>query len=291
MTVGIPEEGNPIIQDFMYVDVPRVRSLLGQLYQGTPEKVEEVSEKLRRWGLGATLGIAKGEAGKQSIERNQETRSYGELHFTMFEQAAEAAGFLHDISDVALVPPNWTNGTIQEVAPEGSIVRLTAASNIVDGHYFSEMVGHMLEANILGGRQKTAKSVYSMMKIMYPKGVVLRVMPCGASRPNHGFVGTLLERSEYIDTERSALYGRYGNEPREWVTVGIVARRGEREVSPAMPEMDAGGGKGFQREQLDALVQYFSKLMESHGANESPTYPGVAIVPLAVYRTIVGRRA
>ncbi|MEU1587924.1 hypothetical protein [Micromonospora sp. NPDC005710] len=85
MTMSIPEDGTPVLQDFLYVDVPRVRSLLGQLYQGTPDKVEEITERLNRWGLGASLGVAKGEAGRQSISRNQETRSFGELHFTMFE--------------------------------------------------------------------------------------------------------------------------------------------------------------------------------------------------------------
>lgn len=290
MSIGIPENGDPILQDFIYVDVPRVRSLLGQLYQGTPEKVEAITEKLGRWGLGATLGVAKGDVGKQSIDRTQETRTFGELHFTMFEEAAEAAGFLHDISDVASVAVNWDRGVIHDVAQEGTIVRLTAPSNIVDGHYFSDMIGHLIEANILGNSQKTAKMMHNMMKVMYPKGVVVRIMPCGKAHPNHGFVGTLLERSEYVESERTALYGRYGDEPREWTTVGIVARRGERHMRLETPDMKAAPGKSFEREKLDAFVQYFSKLMESHGANESPSYPGAAIIPLAVYKPIKGPR-
>lgn len=44
----------------------------------------------------------------------------------------------------------------------------------------------------------------------------------------------------------------------------------------------------FDRERLDALVRYFNTLMETHGANEAPIYPGIAIIPLAVYRPIVG---
>jgi hypothetical protein len=51
MSIGLPEDGRAILQDFLYVDTARVRSLLGQLNQGVPDKVEEVSERLSRWGL------------------------------------------------------------------------------------------------------------------------------------------------------------------------------------------------------------------------------------------------
>ncbi|MDT0531218.1 hypothetical protein RM555_19715 [Micromonospora sp. DSM 115977] len=291
MSMSIPEDGTPVLQDFLYVDVPRVRSLLGQLYQGTPDKVEEITERLNRWGLGASLGVAKGEAGRQSISRNQETRSFGELHFTMFEQSAEATGFLTDISDVAADHRIWESDRIAEVAPEGSIVRIEAPSNITDGQHFSEMVGHMLESGVLKKNQAQAKTIFHMAKMMYPKGVMIRIMPCGPSKPNHGFVGTLLERSDYIGPERSALYGRYGNEARDWITVGVVARRGERRSGPvpSLPDNAASSQPGFERDKLDALVQHFSKIMESHGANESPTYPGMAIIPLAVYRPITPR--
>jgi hypothetical protein len=208
----------------------------------------------------------------------------------MFEEVAESAGFLCDISDVARNSIRWENGGIRKHAPEGSIVRIEAPSTIVDGHYFSEVVGHLIESGSLGDSQSDAKKVHAMMKAMYPKGVVIRVMPCGPRKPNHGFVGTLLESSEYIGPERSALHGRYGNEARDWITVGIVSRVGVQ-VDPNKNFVPDGlrGAKGaaFERDKLDLLVQNFSSLLEAHGGNESPTYPGMAILPLAVYRPLV----
>lgn len=291
MSIGLPEDGRPLLQDFLYVDTARVRSLLGQLYQGVPDKVEKVSERLSRWGVGATIGVAKGEGGRQSANRQQETRSLAELHFAMFEEVAEAAGFLRDISDVATNSIRWENGFIRKHAPEGSIVRIEAPSTIVDGHYFSEIVGHMLESGHLGESESSAKAVHAFMKVIYPKGVVIRIMPCGAKKPNHGFVGTLLESSEYIGPERSALHGRYGNEARDWITVGIVSRVGGGRIDPSqdfVPEgLRGAGGGAFERDKLDLLIQNFSSMLEAHGANESPTYPGMAILPLAVYRPLL----
>ncbi|WP_153040554.1 hypothetical protein [Actinoplanes sp. TFC3] len=264
--------------------------MLGQLNQGVPDKVEEVSERLRRWGLGASVGFAKADAGRQSSNRQQETRSLAELHFAMFEEVAQATGFLHDISNVAKNSLKWENGAVQKFAPEGSIIRIEAPSTIIDGHYFSEVVGHLIDSGQLGDSQSNAKAVHAVMKAMYPKGVVIRIMPCGIRKPNHGFVGTLLDSSEYIGPERSALHGRYGNEARDWITVGIVSRIGAR-VDPNknfVPDGLRGAqGGAFERDKLDSLVQNFSSLMEAHGGNESPAYPGMAIVPLAVYRPIV----
>lgn len=290
MSIGLPEDGRPFLQDFLYVDTARVRSLLGQLHQGVPDKVESVSERLSRWGVGATIGVAKADGGRQSISREQETRSLAELHFAMFEEVAEATGFLRDISDVATNSIRWENGFVRKHAPEGSIVRIEAPSTIVDGHYFSEMVGHMLESGYLGKSESNARGVHAFMKVIYPKGVVIRIMPCGVRKPNHGFTGTLLESSEYVGPERSALHGRYGNEARDWITVGIVSRVGSR-VDPNqnfVPEgLRGAGGAAFERDKLDRMVQNFSSLLEAHGGNESPTYPGMSILPLAVYRPLV----
>lgn len=286
----LPEDGRPVLHDFLYVDFPRVRSLLGQLYQGLPEKIEEISERLGRWSVGGSTGLIRGEVGRQMTSRSQETRSLAELHFAMLEEAAEATGFLHDISDLAVEVNNWENGVVWNAAPEGSIVRIEAPSNITDGHYFSEMVGHMIESGALGDNEAKANMVRAMTRVMYPKGVVIRIMPCGPDRPNHGFVGTLLEKSEYIEPERSALYGRYGNEARHWTTVGIVARRGASPNDIESPEFHSvtSSRGAFERDKLDLMIQKFSTMMEYQGANESPIYPGSAIIPLAVYRPIIG---
>jgi hypothetical protein len=121
----------PFLRDFLYVDLGRVRSLLSQLHQGVPDKIEEVNERLSRWDAGIkALGVI--DRAKQEIERSAETRTLGDLHFSMFEEAAEAAGFLLDVTEEASVASNWANGTIGRLAEDYKVLRVTCSTRILD---------------------------------------------------------------------------------------------------------------------------------------------------------------
>lgn len=134
-----------LLFDYLYVDLPRVRSLVGQLYQGLPEKVDEISEKMSRWAIGASLAVAKVEGGKQALGRTQESRSLAELHCALLEEAAEAAGALVDISDLAADPANWESRKVHKEASPSRIVRITGPTTLTDPQRFLSMLDQFVE--------------------------------------------------------------------------------------------------------------------------------------------------
>ena len=114
-----------------------------------------------------------------------------------------------------------------------------------------------------------------------------RPSPRGENYPHHGFVGTLLDRSEYIEPERSALYGRYGVDLSEWAVVGLVTRAGkDRGLSPLGSITDLVSNGVVRREKLEDAMLNMASYMESSGLTAAPIWPGMSIVPIGVYTPI-----
>jgi len=96
---GGTSAGPTYLREMLYVDTGRVRSYLAQMEQGLPERVQQAEEGMRRWAAGVNLMALRAEAGGQSTGREQTERTLSDLHFAIFEEVAEAVGFLTDVSD------------------------------------------------------------------------------------------------------------------------------------------------------------------------------------------------
>lgn len=53
-------------------------------------------------------------------------------------------------------------------------------------------------------------------------------MPCGDEAADYSLAGVMLDRSDYIEPERSAMFGRYGATANEWTLVALITRLSTR---------------------------------------------------------------
>lgn len=125
-------------------------------------------------------------------------------------------------------------------------------------------------------------AIRNLMDGLLEEGISIRAMPCGDERPECSFTGTLLPRSEYIDPERSAIFGRLGVRPSEWTVVGIISR-----IPTAPAESSVVAPEGFTRANLETMVIELLAKIESLGFSGSATWPSIGIIPIAVYRPLI----
>lgn len=114
--------------------------------------------------------------------------------------------------------------------------------------------------------------------------ITVRVVPFN-DHPEYHFAGTLLSRSEYIQPEREALFGRYGTKLEDWTVVMQVARV-PSESRPQLPNFGEPVTKGdvLSRGALESALGMLMDYMEALGIAEGARYPAVSVTVLAIYR-------
>jgi hypothetical protein len=313
-----PIEPQPVfLREMLYVDTGRVRSYLAQMEQGLPDRVQEAEEGTRRWAAGVNVLALRAEAGRQSSRREQTERTLSDLHFAIFEDVAETIGFLTDISDQVIDLDAWTSGRLHASLREGHVVRVTAPTRLTDGEHFIALIKKFTSITGLtgggtgGGEEAAVQEVYAAMqdsrgsgkdeqfpsemegvvRLLFDTGVWIRSMPCGATHPEACFSGVLLDRSDYIDPERFAIFSRYGAQLREWTLVGSVTRISSPAETPGV-DLDSLTSefmtpKGLlDRNRLEDTLSRLLEFCEENGITEGPRWPSIVITPLAVYRQV-----
>jgi hypothetical protein len=303
------------LREMLYVDTSRVRSYLAQMEQGLPERVQQAEEGMRRWAANVNLMAVRAEAGRQSSSREQTERTLSDLHFAIFEEVATSIGFLTDISDRVVDLDAWTSGRLHASLQEGHAVRVTAPTRLTDGEHiialvkrFTQMMGTGPSG---GGEAAAAERVYAAMtnaqdvsqdaqfvselevlvRLLFDTGVWVRCMPCGADHPEACFSGVLLDRSDYIDPERFAIFSRYGSRLRDWTVVGTVTRISTPRTPAVTLESLASEVLTPQglldRNRLEDMLNKLLEYCEAQGITEGPRWPSIVITPLAVYQQVV----
>jgi hypothetical protein len=116
-------------------------------------------------------------------------------------------------------------------------------------------------------------------------------MPCGADHPEACFSGVLLDRSDYIDPERFAIFSRYGSRLRDWTVVGTVTRISTPRTPAVTLESLASEVLTPQglldRNRLEDMLNKLLEYCEAQGITEGPRWPSIVITPLAVYQQVV----
>lgn len=285
----VPEDGTEFLHDPIYIDGPRINTLLADMLGGLPEKAEFVSEAIKRKeGSLSALGLRLGMS-SQSGAKTGETRTLEPIRLSLFEEVAEPLGLLRDISEEASSLENWNESGVIRNLPLRTIVRITGPCQLTDERHMFEMFADLIHAGVLStpGAKEFAKQVPAVMKIM-ANGVTVRMMPCGGNRPERCLLGILPSESEYIKDKQADLFNRYGSEPQEMTMIGIVTRHARTLSKPKpLPRAPLAQKGVVNREVLGEVVSHVAQQLEYSGLTQTVKKPGIAVVPIAIYQTIV----
>ena len=121
----------------------------------------------------------------------------------------------------------------------------------------------------------------AVMSSLLEDGISVRAMPSGEDHPECSFSGTLLNRSEYIEPERGAIFARFGMRPTRWTMVAIIARFASEGEAAEFAAPD-----GFDRAAIETMTTGLMDRIETLGLSAAPAFPGIAVIPLALYRLL-----
>ena len=308
------------LREFLYVDVGRVRSYLAQLTEGLPERVSEASEEGSTTDTGLKVSGLGVDRAAIRATRSEETRTYGDLLVTLFEEHAESAGFLADLTGEVERADDWHNGIVHQRLEPGTLFRWTGLTRLFDAAHMAESVRrfeNIVDAvtklhsgpQSVGGKsgrttqpptkptgldpktvRRMTEPIRDLLGNLLAGGVGLRMLACGPARPECGFGGILLDRSEYIESERAALFSRFGFEPTHWTVIASVSRIPAPRSGPTATTFDPSAvirdEGSIDRGRLEEMALQMLSLFEGIGLTEAPVWPSIAVTPLAVYRTV-----
>jgi hypothetical protein len=134
-------------------------------------------------------------------------------------------------------------------------------------------------------------TISDVMTSLLGEEIALRVLPCGRQYPEYSFGGVLLNRSEYLQKEREALFSRFGSFLSGWTFVlqietvpYEVSADSETSSSPEPSLMRADeqvSRAGAEQMALDLMGH-----VEQIGFSEGPRWPSITITPLGIYRVV-----
>jgi hypothetical protein len=133
----------------------------------------------------------------------------------------------------------------------------------------------------------------------FGEGLVVRHLPCGPEHRAFSILGTLAEGPEFMPDARSTLFAKYGSAPSDWSVLAQIASVPSRPAEPQPPaddlveagndntsegEPDDDDGSDVDRAQLEGLAAGILLGLEQTGLTAAPSWPGITITPLALYR-------
>lgn len=137
-------ESMPVLREYLYVDIQKVRGLLAQLDDGIVETMR-IADKLEKvTGLGVK-GIA--DHSRRSGEDSTSEKAMGDALFPILEDALMTTGFLRDLSEELQGTVAWAENGVAATLPLGSLVRITAQGRLFDARYIASTFSGMLTAS------------------------------------------------------------------------------------------------------------------------------------------------
>lgn len=114
----------PVLRDYLYVDIDRVRGLSSQITDSIPEK--KIDNSSRDSSAGIKLKIA--ELGSSRTKGSTTEYSLEDTLFKALESDLESLGFLEDVSLSLASEKSWDE--IRKLIYPGKIIRLTSQGSI-----------------------------------------------------------------------------------------------------------------------------------------------------------------
>jgi hypothetical protein len=276
----------PNIREYLYVDTPRVRTLLAQLSSGVPE--ERRSERTKQWS--ASLSGIDG-PGHDQRTGEHEVRSLADLHVAMLEEVAEYAKMLLDVSEISKKPKNWHRERIHKALRPSSLIRVTGPTAIIYPASFAAAASAFDEFD---DDKSFSIDLGKIVRSMFGDHLTLRVYPCGEEEWNCQYSGVVADPGGYLAGEKSVLFSRLGADPQEWTTVATISRIPRRAAAASDSQFErvvetlqnSFTADQLDRQILEKMIQEASREMERKGLSEAPSWPAISVIPLAVYRDI-----
>lgn len=134
-----------MLKEFLYVDVTRVRSLLGQLDDGVVEGVVQKHDLTHGGDIGFRAAWLQAKLVGSSSESAEESRSTEDILFTVFEESAESEGIIRTVAPSEIGSESeWMSSEIHGQFTEGEIIRLTNPMSFVDPAFFRARIGRFI---------------------------------------------------------------------------------------------------------------------------------------------------
>ncbi|MET9057511.1 hypothetical protein ABZX99_06785 [Streptomyces antibioticus] len=134
-----------ILREFLYVDTEKVRAMLAQLDGGVAEETRDTSSTEKKNTIGPrSMAQHLQVTGTETYTQ----KSLGDAIFPTLEEALESEGLLRDISEEVAELSEWTSGNLQNIAPPGSLVRITAQGSLFDSRYSASVFAAFASAAI-----------------------------------------------------------------------------------------------------------------------------------------------
>lgn len=274
-------------RDYVYVDEPRVRSRLSQLMGGLP--TEESGQRSSAWQLGLNKVLAAQRSGTQ---QSTETRSLADLHAAMLEDQARAAGMLPNVTDLAKKPSRWFKKAFRNIFEPGSLFLVDAPTQLLAP---DEIVALFTRMAAFGAPDGMIEQMEGIVGSLYGGSLAIRVFPCDPTDSMRTFAGLFADQGDYIGKERSLLIPRFGSSSPTLTVLAQVTRVSTQQEEPRAMNQDAmarlqasmmSDQSTINRSGLEGFLKEMVRMLESNGLLESPTWPAVGILPLAIYRTV-----
>jgi hypothetical protein len=266
-------------------------------------------------GINPEIGTSRGGG-------REEARSLQDLTFVHFERLAEEDGLLADLPEDMADPATWASGAVHDGLAEGQLVRVTTHLQILDPRFFTRRLERMSEfanalvqlqsADALAGKSQRDRerimrealkhlwggtdpamvtNIANVMSSLTSDEIALRVVPCGPDHPNLSFGGILLDRSDYMQKEREALFSRFGSVLSGWTVVMQIetvpyqsdAPRPDLASAAFLNADESINRAGIEKACLDLIAT-----VDDIGLTEGPRWPSITMTPLGIYRLVPG---
>jgi hypothetical protein len=246
-----------------------------------------------------------------------------DLTFSYFEEDANKKGWILNLDKSYSDPESWETSAVHDTLAEGQLIRVTSQAQVFDATFFrqrldrlrafSRALVEMNSSDATAGKSQRDRdriiaqaerqmwegtdpsvvgAISDVMESLLGEEIALRVLPCGREHAEYSFGGVLLNRSEYLQKEREALFSRFGSFLSGWTFVMQVETVPYQIVSQA-EEAESSSGANVMRpdEQVsragtEQLALDLMTKVEQVGFSEGPRWPSITVTPLGIYRVV-----
>lgn len=312
-------------REFLYVDTQRVKSFLAHMEGGVVQQTQLGQvDNLKADAQAKLLGFGGG-GGYSHDWKREEQKSLQDVVFSLFEDTADENGYITDATDDYYNPELWADGSIQGDLEAAQIIRITCEVQMLDGGLFGSRLERYLEmadslarlgvktddlkpmkgksvekqkeellrkartAILKGVSEDYIRAMSGFMQSFLGDDIAMRALPCGEQYLEYGFSGALLNRADYIQSEREHLFSRYGTYMSNWTCVLQVSTVPVQEEHKTKIENDTNFLLPSGTISRAATARGASDLlgvMEGIGILDGPRWPTVSVTPLGIYRDV-----
>ncbi|NNG34924.1 DUF6414 family protein [Nakamurella aerolata] len=158
---------------------------------------------------------------------------------------------------------------------------------VPEGGQLEDLIPMIDNLDILEGLDTdSVRAIVKTTRGIFPAG--LHLVFSSQNGRKWSALARLQKDRKYLDAEPEILFSRYGTGKSLWTVLGTVGHfAASRPPDMASPQADlVRDDKSVDRASFVAMVNGLIGTMASLGFSSTASYPGVSIVPVAVYRSV-----